>query len=365
MPALDHLLAATANLGASDLHLSAGHVPRARVHGHLEPIDGQQALRPADLEAWMESLCDADRWERFRTTRDVDFAIAMKGLGRFRVNYFEQERGVAAVFRRIPEEILPLAELRMPPQLERLADLRQGLVLVTGPTGSGKSTTLAAILNEINDRHARHVVTIEDPVEFLHPNRRCVFSHREVGSDCDSFADALRAAVRQDAEVLLVGEMRDLETISLALGAAEMGALVFSTLHTNSAAKTIDRLIDAFPAEQQSRIRVSLAESLQAVVAQLLVPTIDGKGRRAATEILLRTTGLANVIRESNTAMIRSILQTGKKRGMRTLDDSLRELVSNGEISLEEARRRAHDKEAFPPSARDEAQAPAAVMSPD
>jgi twitching motility protein PilT len=278
---------------------------------------------------------------------DLDFAHALPGVARFRANYFTQENGAGAVFRIIPEEIISADKLGLPEAIVKLADLEGGLVLVTGPTGSGKSTTLAAIIHKINTSHRKHIVTIEDPVEFVHQNRECVLSHREVGDHTDGFGGALRAVIRQDADIILVGEMRDYETISLAITAAEMGSLVFGTLHTNSAAKTIDRIVDAFPADEQNQVRLSLGESLAAVVSQLLLPTADGKGRVAAHEILLRTAGLGNVIREGNTPMISSIIQGGKKDGMQSMDDCLADFVEKKKITAKAALSKATDKGRF------------------
>jgi twitching motility protein PilT len=253
------------------------------------------------------------------------------------------------VFRIIPEEIPSLEDLKLPSAIEGFAHLEQGLVLVTGPTGSGKSTTMAALIDKINRSYARHVVTIEEPVEFVHPNKKSVFSHREVGVHTRGFGPALRAALRQDADVILVGELRDYDTISLAITAAEMGVLVFGTLHTNSAAKTIDRIIDAFPADEQPKARLSLSESLAGIVAQLLLPTADGKGRCAVNEILIRTPSLANVIREGNTAMFQNIIQSGKKDGMQLMDDALLALVESKRVRAEDAWRKATDKARFEP----------------
>ncbi len=258
-----------------------------------------------------------------------------------------QENGAGAVFRIIPEKIVPLEKLNLPKAIETLAHLQQGLVLVTGPTGSGKSTTLAAIIDRINTTYSKHIVTIEDPVEFVHKNKKSVFSQREVGDDTQSFGAALRAAIRQDADVILVGEMRDLETISLAITAAEMGALVFGTLHTNGAAKTIDRLIDAFPADEQEQIRTTLSESVAGIVSQLLLRTADGHGRCAVNEILLKTPGLPNVIREGNTPMIQTIIQSGKTVGMQTMDDALMALVEQKRITGHEAYMKAMNKQRF------------------
>ena len=295
----------------------------------------------------LQDLAQPRHWNEYASTSDVDFAYGLEGVARFRANYFAQENGAAAVFRVIPERIVSVEELKLPAAIEKLAHLRKGLALVTGPTGSGKSTTLAAIIDLINRDYAKHIVTIEDPVEFVHKNKQSVLSHREVGSDTVSFAEALRAAVRQDADVVLVGEMRDRETITMAVTAAEMGLLVFGTLHTNGAAKAIDRIIDAFPANEQPQIRISLSESLAAVVSQLLLPTVDGKGRVAANEILLRTTGLPNLIREANTPMIGSLIQSGKSEGMQSMDDALMALVKDKRIHPRDAYLKATDKPRF------------------
>src|SRR3954466_15318637 len=280
----------------SDLHLVAGLEPRIRVHGSLEAVKGWKVLTNEALLDLLKEIASDAQWEDYMAGGDLDFAYGLEGFARFRANFLRQENGCGAVFRIIPETIVPLEELNLPRAIESLAHLKQGRVLVTGPTGSGKSTTLAAIIDRINTTYQKHIVTIEDPVEFVHQNKLCVFSQREVGSDTESFGAALRAAIRQDADVILVGEMRDLETIALAITAAEMGTLVFGTLHTNGTANTIDRLIDAFPADQQSQVRITLSESLSAVVSQLLLPTADGKGRVAVNEILLKSTGLPNVI---------------------------------------------------------------------
>jgi twitching motility protein PilT len=347
MARLDELLRYLKDHGGSDLHLAAGLEPRIRVHGGLEPVEGWQGLSDGELRGLMQELAQARHWDEYARTRDVDFAYGLEGVARFRANYFAQENGCGAVFRVIPERIVSLDELKLPPAIEKLAHLQKGLVVVTGPTGSGKSTTLAAIIDLINREYAKHIVTIEDPVEFVHKNKQSVLSHREVGSDTVSFAEALRAAVRQDADVVLVGEMRDRETITMAVTAAEMGLLVFGTLHTNGAAKTIDRIIDAFPANEQPQIRISLSESLAAVVSQLLLPTLDGKGRVAANEILLRTTGLPNLIREANTPMIGSLIQSGKSEGMQSMDDALMALVQAKRIHPRDAYLKATDKGRF------------------
>jgi twitching motility protein PilT len=349
MAKLDALLRHLKEQGGSDLHLAAGLAPRIRVHGELRAIEGQAPLEDAGLRGLLREVADERHWATFESTCDADFAYGLEGVARFRANYFVQANGAGAVFRMIPEKIVSLEELALPPAIERLALLERGLVLVTGPTGSGKSTTLAAIIDRINKTTARHVVTIEDPVEFVHQNQQSIFSHREVGQHTEGFGPALRAAIRQDADVILVGEMRDRETISLAVTAAEMGMLVFGTLHTNNAAKTIDRIVDAFPADEQPQVRISLSESLAAVVSQLLLPTADGKGRVAVNEILLRTPALPNVIREGNTPMFHSIIQSGKSVGMQAMDDALFALAKAGRILPQDAYHKASDKARFEP----------------
>jgi twitching motility protein PilT len=347
MPRLDELLRHLKSHGGSDLHLAAGLEPRIRVHGGLEPVEGWEKLGDEELLGLMEELAVQRHWQEYERTHDADFAYGLEGVARFRANYFRQENGAGAVFRIIPERIVPLSELDLPPAIEKLCHLQKGLVVVTGPTGSGKSTTLAAIIDHINKTYARHIVTIEDPVEFVHKNQQSVICHREVGADTVSFAEALRAAVRQDADVVLVGEMRDRETITMAVTAAEMGLLVFGTLHTNGAAKTIDRIIDVFPANEQGQIRISLSESLAGVVSQLLLPTVDGKGRVAVNEILLRTSGLPNLIREANTPMIGSLIQSGKSEGMQSMDDALWKLVQDKKVHPRDAYLKATDKARF------------------
>jgi len=340
--AVDSLFRRLVEIGGSDLHLAAGKPPRIRVDGVLEAVEGwQEPLDDSQLQRLLEPLCAHEQWRSFTDSGDLDFAYALPGEARFRANFLRQLGGTAAVFRLIPERVLSAEDLGLPAAVASLAHLPRGLVLITGPTGSGKSTSLAAIIDTINRRYPKHVVTIEDPVEFVHQNRMAVISQRQVGVDAISFAAALRAAVRQDADVILVGEMRDHETIALAITAAEMGSLVFGTLHTNSAAKTIDRLIDVFPAEEQAQVRTTLADSLAAVVAQQLLPAALGKGRKAAFEVLLRTSGLPNVIREGNTPMLRSIIQAGKSVGMCAMDESLKKLVDQGAVSAEDALHRA------------------------
>lgn len=347
MAELDKLFRYTKEQGASDLHLTAGEPPRIRIDGSLQPIEGMEPLSHDELRRQIRELVSDEQWAAYDAEGDLDFAYALEGVARFRSNYLVQERGSAAVFRLIPDTIQTLDELDLPAAVGELAELDHGLVLITGPTGSGKSTTLAAVVDRINDTQSKHIVTIEDPVEFVHSEKKCVFSQREIGTDTESFGAALRGAIRQDADVILVAELRDLETIELALTAAEMGSLVFGTLHTNSASKTIDRLIDVFPAEQQPQIRLTLADSLVAVVSQLLVRAADGRGRYAACEILLRVQGLANMIREGNTPMIHSLIQAGRNRGMRTMDDALLELAQAKKIAPDEAMRRAREKKRF------------------
>jgi twitching motility protein PilT len=349
MAALDTLLAALKESKGSDLHLVAGCTPRMRVKGNLDPIEGRAALSDTEVRDLMRELVTPEQWAEYEAGGDLDFAYGLAGVARFRANYLLQENGAAAVFRIIPEEILTVEELGLPATVKKLANLQKGLVLVTGPTGSGKSTTLAAVIDHINTSFSKHIVTIEDPVEFVHQNKKSVLSHREVGSHTRGFGPALRAAIRQDADVVLVGEMRDRETIGLAITAAEMGMLVFGTLHTNSAAKTIDRIIDAFPAKEQNQVRISLSESLAAVVSQLLVPTADGKGRCAVHEILIRTSGLPNIIREGKITMISSLIESGRSMGMQSMDDTLFALAKDGRIRPHDAYMKATNKARFEP----------------
>ncbi|MBL8939350.1 MAG: type IV pilus twitching motility protein PilT [Archangium sp.] len=349
MARLDQLFRHLKDQGGSDLHLAAGMQPHMRQHGSVKPIGGWPTFTDESLRDHLKELATEKQWAHYTGNLDLDFAYALPGVARFRANYFNQERGAAAVFRIIPEKIRTLEDLKAPAALSAMADLEQGLVLVTGPTGSGKSTTLAAIIDLINTKHSKHIVTIEDPVEFVHQNKKCTLSQREVGNDTKSFANALRSAIRQDPGVILVGEMRDMETISLAITAAEMGVLVFGTLHTNSAPKTIDRVIDAFPTDQQQQVRTMLSESLAGVVSQLLLRTPDGRGRLAVHEILLKTPGLPNVIREGNTPMIHSIIQSGKQLGMQAMDDVLFKLAEDGKISGEDAFHKATNKARFEP----------------
>jgi twitching motility protein PilT len=355
MPRIDELFHYLKDRKGSDLHLAAGLEPRIRIHGSLEAVEGWPVLTDEALLSLLREIASDEDWEEYGKTGDLDFAYGLPGVARFRANFLRQENGGGAVFRIIPEKIVPLEDLNLPKAIETLAHLQQGLVLVTGPTGSGKSTTLAAIIDRINTTYTKHIVTIEDPVEFVHTSKKSVFSQREVGTDTESFGAALRAAIRQDADVILVGEMRDLETISLAVTAAEMGALVFGTLHTNGAANTIDRLIDAFPAEEQAQIRTTLAESIAGIVSQLLLKTADGQGRVAVNEILLKTPGLANIVREGNTPMLTSVIQGGRSQGMQLMDDALMTLVEQKRITARDAYMKAANKARFEPLVKDDA----------
>ncbi|HVR12026.1 MAG TPA: PilT/PilU family type 4a pilus ATPase [Thermoanaerobaculia bacterium] len=347
MAGMQDLLRFVKQQRGSDLHMVAGLEPRIRRNGALEPVDGWPALDDARVQALLHEVASDAHWEEYQRDHDIDFAYGMEGVGRFRVNYSFQQNGASGVFRLIPEQITTLQELNLPAAIGGLADVRSGLVLITGPTGSGKSTTLAAIIDRINATYSKHIVTIEDPVEFVHRDKRCRFSQREVGRDTESFGAALRGAIREDADVVLVGEMRDLYTTAMALTAAEMGALVFGTLHTNGAANTIDRLIDAFPADEQAQIRTTLAESLAGVVSQLLLRTADGTGRCAAVEILLKTPALPNIIREGNTPMIQTLMQGGRSMGMQMMDDALAALVEAKRVTPREAYFKAANKARF------------------
>ncbi|UCD34169.1 MAG: type IV pilus twitching motility protein PilT [Nitrospiraceae bacterium] len=332
--------------GASDLHLAAGAKAKIRKHGELEEMSYPELTNEA-LQSLLFEITTEDQKKAFLARRDLDFAYEIPGLARFRANYFEQKRGSGAVFRVIPTKILSVEELNLPPQILSLTQLSRGLVLVTGPTGSGKSTTLAAIIDYINTNRKEHILTIEDPVEFVHQNKGCLVNHREIGNHTESFAAALRAALREDPDVILVGEMRDLETIELAITAAETGHLVFGTLHTNSAAKTIDRIIDAFPMGQQAQIRTMLSESLKGVICQQLLKRTDKPGRLAALEILFCKTSIANLIREGKTFQIPSIMQTQKGAGMQLLDQAIMDFLMKKQITPEEAYLKANDKNAF------------------
>jgi len=330
MLTMQDLLREAADKGASDLHLSAGEPPLLRVHGDLVRIE-HPAVTPEQVTELVNSIMSDAQRATFQAEHEVDFACELEGKGRFRVNVFVHSRGPGAVLRTIPTKIPALDTLHMPPVLKELCTRERGLVLVTGPTGSGKSTTLAAMVDVINQTWDAHILTIEDPIEFVHPPKRCLVNQREVGPHTNSFSNALRSALREDPDVILIGEMRDLETISLALTAAETGHLVFGTLHTSSAPKTIDRIIDVFPAGQQGQIRTMLSESLEAVVAQTLLKK-KGGGRVAACEVLIGTPAVRNLIREGKLHQITSMMQTGQRLGMQTLDMGLADLVKRGLI---------------------------------
>ena len=332
---------------ASDLHLSAGLPPMIRVHGDVQRLDLAPMDHPAVLAMLQGIMSEAQR-KLYAEFLEIDFSFEVPGLARFRVNAFNHQRGAGAVFRTIPSKILSLAELNAPKIFADLALKPRGLVLVTGPTGSGKSTTLAAMVNYLNEHEFGHILTVEDPIEFVHESKKCLINQREVGHHTQSFATALRSALREDPDAILVGEMRDLETIRLAMTAAETGHLVFGTLHTSSAAKTIDRIIDVFPGEEKDMIRAMLSESLQAVISQTLCKTKDGLGRVAAHEIMLGTNAIRNLIREAKVAQMYSTIQTGSSLGMQTLDQSLSDLVRRGIISPSEARSKAKLPENFP-----------------
>lgn len=335
MARIDELLKQMKDQGASDLHLTSGSAPYMRIHGDMVKLNYKSVSAEAAQGLIFEILTDRQR-EYFTTDWDLDLSYPLAGVGRFRVNVFMQRNGISAVFRLIPEEIKTIRELDLPEQLSQLIDVSEGLVLVTGPTGSGKSTTLASMIHTINLDHHAHIITIEDPIEFVHENRNCLISQRELASHTKSFNAALRAALREDPDIILVGEMRDLETISLAITAAETGHLVLGTLHTNSAIKTIDRIIDVFPEAQQTQIRVMLSESLRGVVAQALLPRPDHKGRVPAVEILVNMPAVANLIREGKTHQITNVMQTGRAHGMVTFESGVQDLMQKGLISKED-----------------------------
>ena len=346
MAKLDAFFKLMVDQGASDLHLVSGSQPILRVSGELQRVR-YTVLESDDLKKMLYEVAPEYKIKQFEETGDVDFAYEIPGLARYRANYFVQKYGVAAVFRQIPDTILTVEQLGLPPVLNKLPLYPKGLVLVTGPTGSGKSTTLAALVDYANTHRKDHILTIEDPVEFVHKSRNCIVNHREVGLHTRSFTSALRAALREDPDIIMVGEMRDLETISLAVEAASTGHLVFGTLHTQSAAKTVDRIIDVFPHDQQEQIRATLADSLQAVVAQTLFKRRDTRGRCAALEILIATPAVRNLVRDGKTFQIPTVLQTGKKFGMQSLDDAILDHLEKGRINPEDAYLHCLDKTRF------------------
>src|SRR6478672_1585973 len=338
MPAansIDELLERMVEANASDLHVTTGTPPAIRVRGEVERLEGFDALTAEQTQQLLYRILSSEQQKHFELGRQLDFSYSIPDLARFRVNVYFQRESIGAAFRLIPTELKTLEELGIPDSLHVLAEKPRGLVLVTGPTGSGKSTTLAAIIDEINRNRSEHILTIEDPIEFIHRHKRCIVNQREIGPDATSFGEALRAALRQDPDVILLGEMRDLETIGTALTAAETGHLVFGTLHTQSAPGTIDRIIDVFPAEQQEQVRVQIATSLQGVVTQALLPTADGMGRVPALEVLLPDDAVRNLIRQGKVEQIYSVMQTNTSRGMQTMEQSLADLIQRGVVTFE------------------------------
>src|SRR5438874_5288085 len=334
---IDALLERMVARNASDLHITVGTPPAMRVHGSLERYTDIPELTPEDTHQMLYRILSTEQQKLLEINRQIDFAHSIPGLARFRVNVFFQRGTLGAAFRLIPADIKTLEELGIPSALTSLTVKPRGLVLITGPTGSGKSTTLAALIDEINRKRSEHILTIEDPVEFVHRHKRCIVNQREIGPDAPSFAEALRAALREDPDVILLGEMRDLETISTAITAAELGHLVFGTLHTQSAPSTVDRIIDAFPAGQQEQVRVQLATSLQGVITQALVATADGTGRVPALEILIPDDAVRNLIRQGKVEQIYSVMQTATSRGMQTMEQALADLVLRKVITLDDA----------------------------
>ncbi len=347
MAKIDTLFRYLVTSKGSDLHLSEGSMPKVRIHGSVDVIPDQEILTGDSFRDLLGEICDPRAFERYLEGGDLDFAYEMDEDSRFRCNYLKQQFGLAAVFRLIPTEIIPLEKLGVPEVVKEFGHMRAGLVLVTGPTGSGKSTTLAALLDYINTNYSRHIITVEEPIEFVHRNKQSIITQREVPIQTPSFGEGLRAALREDADIVLVGEMRDLETISLALTAAETGLLVFGTLHTNNARKTVDRIIDVFPANQQSQVRTMLAASLRGVVAQLLCKRVDKPGRTAVHEIMFATPAVAAIIREGATQKLNDVITGGKAEGMQFMDESIWSKLREGMISPEEAYMKSIDKNRF------------------
>ena len=346
MAYIDQFLSVIVEQGGSDLHIGEGQPPKMRRHGDVMPIRDEPVTQE-EAAGMLSEISGAQSWELFEERGDLDFAYEMDEQSRFRCNYLKQANGYGAVFRLIPTKIATLDQLGIPPVVKRFGHLRGGLVLVTGPTGSGKSTTLAALIDYINDNFPRHIVTIEEPIEFVHNNKRSIITQREVPIDCVAFPDGLKAALREDADIVLVGEMRDLETIALALTAAETGLLVFGTLHTNNARKTIDRMIDVFPVNKQAQARTMLANSLRGVLAQLLLKKADGSGRLAVNEILIASPAVSAIIREGATQKLQDVIVAGKGQGMQFMDDAIHVLLQAGSVSPHEAFMKAIDKNRF------------------
>ena len=345
MAVIDKYLTDMLDKGGSDLHMCINQPPKIRTSGELVPLD-EPPVRQNEMEELLREICLEERWNRFLETHDLDFAHEIPGVARFRSNYLYNHFGMAAVFRQIPTKIATLSDLNLPEVLKEICDYKSGFVLVTGPTGSGKSTTLAAMIDHINRHKQKHIITVEDPIEFVHQNKNSIIVHREIGIHSKSFPEALHGAMRSDPDIVLIGEMRDLETIRLGLTCATMGMLVFATLHTNNAPKTIDRIIDAFPAAEQAQIRTMLAECLQGVVSQLLCRKTSG-GRIACHEILLWADGLPSIIREGNISNIRTIIEANKNIGMCSMDGNLKDLYEDEKISIDEAYMKATDKSVF------------------
>jgi twitching motility protein PilT len=346
MAKLDTMLKAMVSVDASDLHMAVGEQPKFRVHGDIGPLD-HPPITLKMMQDYLFEILTPPQKKRFDDTHELDFAYGLGDMARYRVNYFMEKYGPAAAFRLIPARVRTLEEILAPPVIKSFAQLRGGLVLVTGPTGSGKSTTLAAAIDYVNENYYKHILTIEDPIEFVHQNKKCLISQREVFTDTESFGNALRSSMREDPDVILVGEMRDLETISLAITSAEMGQLVFATLHTNSAVKTVDRIIDVFPHEQQAQIRTMLSTSLKGVVAQTLLRTADGKGRIAAWEVLVSSDAVGNIIREGRIEKIKSVIESGRSQGMETMDSCILRFLREKKISAREAYEKAQEKGLF------------------
>jgi len=349
MATIDRLFQYLVSSGGSDLHLSEGSPPKIRVHGTVSAIPDEPVLEGESFKILLSEICEPSAFEKYLECGDLDFAYEMNEESRFRCNYLKQQNGLGAVFRLIPTEIASIEDLNLPPVIKEFGHMRSGLILVTGPTGSGKSTSLAALLDYINTNFNRHIITIEEPIEFVHRSKQSIITQREVPIQTPSFADGLRASLREDADIVLVGEMRDLETISLALTAAETGLLVFGTLHTNNARKTVDRIIDVFPADQQSQVRTMLAASLRGVVAQLLCKRVDRPGRTAVNEILFATPAVAAIIREGATQKLFDVIIGGKAEGMQFMDEAIWEKLQAGMISPQEAYMKAIDKTRFKP----------------